>query len=498
MTANPPVQTTDLPVLILGAGFSGIDMGIKLKQAGIENFTILERADEVGGTWRDNSYPGAGCDVHSHLYSFSFEPNPDWSRAFSGWKEILEYIKDITDKHNLRPHIKFNKEVVRAEFDEQKGLWTVETADGETYVARAVVSAAGGLANPAYPKIPGLDKFKGKLIHTARWDHDYDLKGKRVGMIGSGASAIQAGPHIAQDAEQLSVFQRTPHWIIPKPDREISGLEKTLFDKVPGLLKMRRWVLYWMYEARGPVIISDKPWLKKIGQTMALRHMHKQLKDPELRRACTPDYLIGCKRILISNDWYPMLERENVSLETDGIERITENGIVLKNGEERELDAIILATGFQISISNAPFKIIGRNEQGLDKAWEGGAEAYKGVTVSGFPNLFFMLGPNTGPGHNSVLVYTEMQIEYALQAIKMLRDDDLKFLDVKQDVQDEFNEEIQGRMENTVWTSGCNSWYLSEDGKNSTLYPGLNMEYRIRTRKLKTSEYDTERQTESA
>ncbi len=497
MTANPP--RTDLPVLILGAGFSGIGMGIKLKQAGIENFTILEREDEVGGTWRDNIYPNAGCDVHSHLYSYSFEPNPEWSRAFSGWKEILEYIKDITAKHNLRPHIQFNKEVVSAHFDEANGLWTVKTSDGETYVARAVVSAAGGLTNPAYPKIPGLDSFKGEAVHTARWDNNLDLRGKRVAMIGSGASAIQTGPGIAPEVENLDVYQRTPSWIIPKPDREIGAMEKSLYRNVPGLLKARRWMLYWFYEARGPFIISDKPWIKKILQEgLALRHMKKQLKDPELREACTPDYQIGCKRILISNDWYPMLERDNVSLITDGIEKITPTGVVTADGQEHPCDVIVTATGFKVSISNAPFEIIGRDGLSLKKAWEGGAEAYKGITVSGFPNLFFMLGPNTGPGHNSVLVYTEMQIDYALQAIEMLRDEDLKYLDVKQDVQDEFNEEMQKRMENTAWTSGCNSWYLSDDGKNSTLYPGLNVEYRLRTRKLKTDEYETAWQTEAA
>lgn len=502
MTANPPktgpvpANKSEFPVLILGAGFSGIGMAIKLKEAGINNFTLLEREDEVGGTWRDNFYPGAGVDVHSHLYSFSFEPNPEWTRAFSGWEEILNYIKAVTDKHELRPHIQFNKDVVSAKFDEDKGLWTVTTTDGEHYVARAVISAVGGLANPAYPNIPGLDGFQGQTVHTARWDENLDLTGKRVALIGSGASAIQAGPSMAKDVAHLDVFQRTPSWIIPKPDRKITGLEKTLYRNVPGLLKLRRWMLYWMYEARGPLIITDKPWAKKLLQGMALRNMKKQLQDPAMRKVCTPDYKIGCKRILISNDWYPMLERKNVSLVTEGIEKITPTGVVTQDGQEHPCDVIVTATGFKVSISNAPFEIRGLEGQTLEQAWEGGAEAYKGITVNGFPNLFFMLGPNTGPGHNSVLVYTEMQIDYALQAIEMLRDDDLKYLDVKKGVQDEFNVEMQNRMENTAWTSGCNSWYLSEDGKNSTLYPGLNIEYRLRTRKLKTSEYDTVRQSE--
>lgn len=490
MTSNPPSVNSEFPIAILGAGFSGVGMGIKLKQAGIHSFTIFERAGEVGGTWRDNTYPGAGCDVHSHLYCYSFAQNPDWSRAFSGWREIQDYIVDITDRYSVRPHIRFNKEVVGTRFDEATGLWTVEFADGETFKARAVISAAGGLANPAYPKIKGLKSFKGKLMHTARWDNDFSLKGKKVGMIGSGASAIQAGPPMAKDAKHLTVFQRTPHWIIPKGDREITGIEKKLFETVPPLMWARRWALYWMYEARGPLIISNKPWLKKIAKTLGMAHLRKQLKDPALRRACTPDYQFGCKRVLISNDWYPMLERDNVTLETTGIERITPKGVVTADGGEHELDVLIMATGFQVSISEAPFDIRGRNNLGLDEAWDGGAEAYKGITVSGFPNLFFMLGPNTGPGHNSVLVYTEMQIDYALQAIEKLRDEDIKYLDVKQDVQDDFNAEMQKRMQNTSWTSGCNSWYLSEDGKNSTLYPGLNIEYRWRTRALKTSEYE--------
>lgn len=492
MTGNPESlhPQADFPVLILGAGFSGIGMGIKLKEAGIENFTILEREDEVGGTWRDNTYPNAGCDVHSHLYSFSFEPNPDWSRAFSGWKEILDYIKSMTDRHGLRSHIEFNKTVNSAVFDEDSGLWTVKTTDGSRYVARAVVSAAGGLSNPAYPDIPGLDSFKGEIVHTARWDNSMDLAGKRVAMIGSGASAIQTGPGVAPKAKQLSVFQRTPSWIINKPDRKISAAEKMIYRNIPGALKLRRWMLYWMYESRGPLIISDKPWAKKILQGLALRHMKSQIKDRALQKACTPDYQIGCKRILISNDWYPMLTRDNVSLVTEGIESINERGIVTTDGTEHPCDVIILATGFKVSISNAPFHIEGRDGQTLEQAWAGGAEAYKGMTVSGFPNLYFMLGPNTGPGHNSVLVYTEMQIDYALQGIKLLGRRNLKYIDVKKPVQDRFNEEIQGRMENTAWTSGCKSWYVSEDGKNSTLYPGLNIEYRLRTRRLRPSEYE--------
>lgn len=490
MSPSNGIGETDFFAIVIGAGFSGLAMGIKLAEEGIDSFVILERADEVGGTWRDNSYPGAGCDVHSHLYSYSFEQNPDWSRTYGAQPEIQDYILRVTGKYRLRPKIRFGAEVVAARFDDDTGVWTVRIASGEELTARVVISAAGGLTNPAIPDFEGLDTFEGRVFHTARWDHDYDLSGKRIGMIGTGASAIQVGPAIAPVVSHLTVFQRTPPWIIEKPDHAVPGFVRAAFRWFPPLLWLWRTLLYWRYEATAPLIIRDTPWMKRLVQKLALHQMKKHIPDPELRRRLRPDYAIGCKRILLSNDWYPMLRRENVSLVTEGIERITPRGVVTRDGTEHELDAIVTATGFHVSISESPFDVRGRNGLSLSEAWKNGAEAYKGVAVSGFPNFFLLLGPNTGPGHTSVLLYTEKQIDYALQAIRMLRGEHLRFVDLRREVQDAFNERLQERMKHTAWTSGCRSWYLTEDGRNLTLYPGLNAEYRLSVSRFEPREYE--------
>ncbi|GAB3676837.1 flavin-containing monooxygenase [Salinisphaera aquimarina] len=499
LTRLNPLKTdirvdTDMHIAIVGAGFSGLGMAIRLKEAGIENFTLIERGSDVGGTWRDNHYPGAACDVASHLYSFSFEQNPDWSRAFGQQPEIFDYIKRCAAKYDLYRHIRFNTTIVSAVFDEDSGIWTSTTADGETLTANVVVSAVGALADPAYPKIDGLDSFTGKLMHTARWDDDYDLAGKRVAVIGSGASAIQVVPEVAKAAAQLTVFQRTPSWIMPKPDRPISAKEQAEYRESPAKLTKRRLRIYWVSEFFAPFVISDLGFFKKQAEGMALKHMKKQVKDPAMRAKVTPDYRIGCKRVLISNDWYPALQQDNVELIADGPLRITENSIITPDGREIEVDAIVCATGFKVPSKAAPFPVTGRGGLELNAAWGEGAEAYKGVTVSGFPNLFFLMGPNTGPSHTSVLEFTEQQMEYTLHAIAHIARRKLKFIDVKKKVQDKFNRGIQWRMKHTSWTSGCNSWYLTDSGKNTTLYPGFNWEYRLRLMRYKPSEYDEVKQ----
>ena len=481
---------TDMNVVIIGAGFSGLGMAIRLKEAGLHDFTLLERADDVGGTWRDNHYPGAACDVASHLYSFSFEQNPNWSRAFGRQPEIFDYIRRCTEKYDLRRYIRFNTAVVSATFDEHSGIWTVTTADGDTLTANFVISAVGALADPAYPRIAGLDDFRGKLMHTAQWDDDYDLAGKRVAVIGSGASAIQVVPEIAGQAAQLTVFQRTPSWIMPKPDRPIPDSEQEKYSESPLKLRARRLRIYWLNELFAPFIISDVGLFKKQAEAIARRHIRKQVADPAMRRRVTPDYQIGCKRILISNDWYPALQQDNVELIGDGPERITEHGIVTRDGREIEVDAIVCATGFRVPSTASPFEVTGRGGVDLNRVWADGAEAYKGVTVSGFPNLFFLMGPNTGPSHTSVLAFTEQQMDYALQAIAHVARRGLKFVDVKQRVQDRFNRGIQWRMKHTSWTSGCNSWYLTDSGKNTTLYPGFNWEYRLRLWRFAPGDYE--------
>jgi cation diffusion facilitator CzcD-associated flavoprotein CzcO len=482
----------DFPIAIIGAGFAGIGMAIKLKQAGIDSFVMFERAGEIGGTWRDNTYPGAACDVPSHAYSLSFEPNPDWSRAYSPSEEIQAYLLRIVDKHGLRRHLRLNTGIRKAEFDEEAGLWTLETSAGDSVQARAVVSGVGGLTEPNFPDIEGLERFQGKTIHTARWDHDYDLTGKRVAVIGTGCSAIQVIPSIADQVSHMTVFQRTAAWVVPKMDRVFSEKTKERFRNHPLTRKALRAATFFFAEGFiGPMVILNSERLSKIGEKRALRHLEKSVRDPELRKKLTPNFQFGCKRLLISDDYLPTLEREHVELVTDSIDCITERGIRTKDGRKHEFDVLIAATGFDVGFTAAPFEILGRGGRSLSEVWaEGGAQAYKGMTVSGFPNWFIIMGPNTGPGHTSVLVYTESQIGYILQAIDKLRRGGAKYVDVKQAVQDRYNEKLQRRMKHTVWTSGCASWYLAADGKNRALFPGLASEYILSARKFKQHEYD--------
>lgn len=485
-----PQIDTDMHIAIVGAGFSGLGMAIRLKEAGVDNITLLERGSDVGGTWRDNHYPGAACDVHSHLYSFSFEQSATWSRSFGQQPEILDYIKRCTEKYRLRDHIRFDTTIVGADFDDDAGIWHVRTEAGQTLTANVLVSAVGALADPSWPRINGLDDFAGKRMHTAQWDDDYDLAGKRVAVIGSGASAIQVVPEVAKQAQQLTVLQRTPSWIMPKPDRPIPRKKQAEYRESPLKLHARRAKIYWINELFAPFVISDLTPLKRLVEGMAKSHINKQVTDLAMRADVTPDYKIGCKRILISNDWYPALQRDNVELIADGPARITENAVVTHDGRTIEVDAIVCATGFKVPSRAAPFPMTGRNGLGLDTAWNDGAEAYKGVAVSGFPNLFFLMGPNTGPSHTSVLAFTEQQMDYTLQAIAHIARKRLRFIDVKQAVQGRFNRGIQWRMKYTAWTSGCNSWYLTDTGKNTTLYPGFNWEYRLRMLRFNARDYE--------
>ncbi len=492
-SSAPRADRRDFPIAIIGAGFAGIGTAIQLKKAGIDSFTIFERAGEIGGTWRDNTYPGAACDVPSHVYSFSFEPKPDWSRTFAESWEIQEYLLGVVEKWKLREHMLLDTEIVEARFDEEEGAWTLTTGSGDTFRARVVVAGAGGLVDPSFPDIKGIESFAGEMIHTARWDHDYDLTGRRVAVIGTGASAVQVVPSIAPQVETLAVFQRTPAWVVPKPDHIYSEEEKERLRRQPWRLWLSRTLRYWGSELFGPLVFLDAPRLSRLGERMSMRHLHQQVKDPELRRKLTPDFQFGCKRILISDDYWRSFERDNVELVTEPIEEIVREGIRTRDGALHEFDAIVMATGFSLNIATAPFPVTGRDGRTLDEVWSGGAVAYKGMTVSGFPNWFILMGPNTGPGHTSVLVYTEAQIQYALQAIREIMREDLRWVDVKQEVQDAYNAGIQGRMKHMVWSSGCSSWYLSADGENHSLYPGFAAEYILRARRFKPSEYEIAR-----
>jgi cation diffusion facilitator CzcD-associated flavoprotein CzcO len=476
-------------VVIVGTGFAGLGTGIRLKQAGFHDFTILEQAGEVGGTWRDNHYPGAACDIESHLYSFSFEPNPNWSRQFGSQWEILQYLKGCAQKYGLYPHIRFHSTVKSATFDERAGQWTVETEDGKTIRARAVVLGTGGLSRPKLPIIPGLESFAGKSFHSARWDHSTPLDGKTVGVIGTGASAIQIVPEIAPRVKKLHVFQRTPPWIVPKNDFPIGDAARARYRKMPLLQKLARTSLYWRHELFALGFVVEPKVMSFMGRQVE-RWVARQVKDPALRKKVTPDYTLGCKRVLISNDWYAALQRDNVELVTEGIDEVRPQGIATHDGKLRHLDAIVLATGFQASEAVAPFAVRGRGGRDLARDWESNAEAYLGTTISGFPNLFTIVGPNTGLGHSSMVFIIESQIAYILDALRTMREKNLKMIDVRADVQREYNDEMQRRLAKTVWASGCQSWYLTKSGRNTTLWPGFTVEYRLRTRRFDADRYE--------
>jgi cation diffusion facilitator CzcD-associated flavoprotein CzcO len=478
--------------LIIGAGFAGVGMAIRLRQAGIDDFVILERADSLGGTWRDNTYPGIACDVPAHLYSYSFEPNPNWTRFFAPQQEILAYLERCVDKYGVRQHIQFNTEVTEASFDESTGLWTLHTTDGRTFVARVVISGSGhALSKPVVPDIPGRDAFRGKTMHSARWDHRYSLEGKRVAVVGTGASAIQIIPSIAPAVRKMHVFQRTASWVVPKPDSEITEGTHTMFRRAPFTQKFMRGAIYWFLEAMALGYVVE-PRLNWFRERAALRFLRQSVKDPELRKKLTPNFRLGCKRILISNDYYEILQRPNVELVTDAIREIREHSIVTSDGKERPVDAIVYATGFETAEAKPPFSIVGRDGLDLREAWRDGIEAYLGTTMAGFPNLFLLVGPNMGLGHSSLILMMESQYNYVLDAIRTIQKGKLKYVDVRRDVEDRYNERIQERLAGTVWNSGgCTSWYLTSAGKNTTIWPGFTFEFRLKTRRFDVRNYET-------
>ena len=472
-------------VAIIGAGFSGLGVGIRLREAGIEDFVILERADDLGGTWRDNHYPGCCCDIPSHVYSYSFALNPDWTRGFAPQAEILDYLRRTAERHGVLPHVRFGHEVREAAWDEAAGRWDVETAGGR-FSAQFLVAAAGALSDPTYPDIPGLDRFQGTAFHSARWDHDHDLDGERVAVIGTGASAIQFVPQIQPRVGRLHVFQRTPPWVIPRFDHEITRPEHLLLRWIPFAPALVRAVLYWLMEVR--VIGFRRPAIMRVADRIARRHLRRQVPDPELRRKLMPDYTMGCKRILIADDYYPALTQPNVEVVTDGIQEVRERSIVTRDGTEREVDTIIFGTGFHVVDAPIAERIRGPRGQTLAEHWNGGLSAYLGTVVAGFPNLFFMTGPNTGLGHNSMVFMIESQINYVLDCLRTLERRGAGRVEVRPEVEKRYNEELQEAMVGTVWTAGhCRSWYLDDTGRNTTLWPGYSFDFRRRTRRFDPS-----------
>jgi cation diffusion facilitator CzcD-associated flavoprotein CzcO len=477
-------------VAVAGAGFAGIGLAVQLLASGETDFVVLERGDDVGGTWRDNTYPGCACDVPSHLYSFSFAPNPDWSRTYSRQPEIQDYLRRVARDHGVMPHVRLDTEVLDASWDADASLWRIATSTG-SLTADVFVLATGPLSEPKTPDVPGVESFAGATWHSARWDHDHDLAGERVAVIGTGASAIQFVPQIQPDVAHLTVFQRTPPWIMPRPDRRITRVEKWAYRHLPLLQKLVRWLVYWRQElVLMPGLVYFPRWMNTI-ERLAQRNLQRQISDPVLREKVTPSYRMGCKRILISNDWYPALAQPNVDVVTDAIVRVTPDGVVTADGTEHRLDTIVFGTGFRVTDIAVAHRVTGADGRTLADVWSGSPQAYLGSTVPGFPNMFILVGPNTGPGHTSVVFYIEGQVRYVLDALAMMRRDRVTIIDVRRDVVEQFNDDLQRRMQHTVWlTGGCGSWYLDERGRNTTLWPGPSFEVVLRTRRFDIERYD--------
>lgn len=481
-------QNKPLDALIIGTGFAGVGMAIALKKAGLGAFLILEKQQEVGGVWRDNAYPGAACDVPSHLYSFSFEPNPNWSRVFAPQAEIHQYLKHCADKYGLRPFIQFGQEVAQASYDEALALWTVTTRAGLVFFTRVLVTATGQLSRPVYPKLPGIETFRGQAFHSAHWDHEQALDGKRVAVVGTGASAIQFVPAIAGKVKEMTVFQRSAPYILPRPDGPYAGWRRALFAALPWTMKLHRARIYTQYEGRAVGFTRVRSLMDLVVGLPFKALLRRQVADPQLRERLTPDYPIGCKRILLSNDYLATLAQPHVKVVSDGIRRITPEGIETSDGRQHAVDAIIYGTGFAATEFLAPMKITGRGGRDLNDAWQQGAQAYLGITVPAFPNFFMLYGPNTNLGHSSIIYMLESQIAHVVKCLKAARKLKAEAIEVDPSRYTEFGRMVQRRLASTVW-QGCKSWYVDANGHNSTNWPGFTFGYRWLTRYASLNAY---------
>jgi cation diffusion facilitator CzcD-associated flavoprotein CzcO len=512
-------------IAIVGSGFAGLGAAIRLRQAGIEDFVVFERGEAVGGTWNFNTYPGCQCDIPSHLYSFSFAPNPNWSRTYSKQPEIFEYLRRCSREHGIDAHVRLRCEVTSASWDEQAQLWRIHTRtrtaaretgddvgraiDAQTprevtreptidaqapsevtreLTAEVLIGAAGPLSQPKLPDIPGIEDFQGTIFHSAQWNHQHDLKGERVAVIGTGASSIQLVPHLQRDVAKLHLFQRTPAWVVPHRDRKTTRLERWLYRRVPALQRLVRAGVYFTRELFVPYLMH--PRAGSLPERLAQRHLHAQVKDPALRAKLTPDYRIGCKRVLISNDYYPALCRPNVELVTHGITAIGAKSVRSADGVEREVDTIVLGTGFHVTDMPIADWICGRNGATLAETWQGSPQAYLGSTVAGFPNMFLLVGPNMGLGHNSIVFMIEAQLNYLMDCLRVGESHRMDIFEVRESTQRAFNERVQRRLQGSVWTSGgCHSWYLDAKGRNTTIWPGFTWSYHRRTRRFVAADY---------
>ena len=478
--------------LIIGAGFLGLGTAVKLLEAGVEDFVIVERGDRVGGTWRDNTYPGAAVDIPSMLYSFSFVRNPSWSRLYAPADELREHIEHIVERFDLNRFIRFDTELTGLDFDQRAGVWTAHTRT-EDFRARTVVSAAGPLSDSSFPDMRGIESYTGKKIHSSKWDHDYDLTGKRVAVIGTGASAVQLIPELVKTAKNVKVFQRTPGWVLPRANVTVPKPVQELFAKVPATQHVARQALFYTHEAMATALVWDSPATTLVART-AKAYLKHEVKDPWLRRQLTPDFRPGCKRMLVSSDYYRALQEDNCKLITWPIATLSPNGIRTSDGVEHDVDCIVFATGYDVHLDGPPFPVHGIGGRSLNEEWAAGAQAYKSVQAHGYPNLFFTTGPNSGPGHNSLLVYAEGQISYIVAGVRAVLDKDLRYLDVRADVQARYNERLQKRLTRTTWMTGCSSWYLTKDGFNASMYPGFATQYLRQMHDFRLEDYNVAQQ----
>ncbi|GHF10188.1 flavin-containing monooxygenase [Streptomyces morookaense] len=482
-------MTEHVRVAVIGAGFGGLGAAVRLRREGVTDFVVLERAGAVGGTWRDNTYPGCACDVPSHLYSFSFAPNPEWPRNFSGQEHIRAYLERVTDVFGLRPHIRFNCEVRAMRWDADRLLWEIDAGD-RALTADVVVSATGPLADPKVPDVPGLDGFSGAVFHSSRWDHSYDLRDKRVAVIGTGASAIQLVPGIQPDVRRLTLFQRTPPWVLPRADRRITAAERWLHTRVPATRALRRGMLWGIREVQVNLFTKYPDQLGWI-EGLAKSHMAKAIKDPEMRALLTPDYRIGCKRILLSNDYYPALAQPNVDLVASGLAEVRGSTLVAADGTEAEADAIVFGTGFRVTAMPIAERVTGAAGTTLAEEWKDGMAALRGTSAAGFPNFLTIIGPNTGLGNSSMILIIEAQLNYLADFLRQLGTlGGRAALDARPSAVRAWNRRLQQRLQRTVWnTGGCDSWYLDAEGRNTVVWPGSTGEFRRVTRRVDLAEY---------
>ncbi len=474
-------------VIILGSGFSGLGMAISLQREGKRSYVVLEKGHGVGGTWRENRYPGCACDVPSHLYSFSFEQNAQWSHHFAPQREILQYLEDTARKYGVLEHCRFDTEASSCVFDETQSEWVVTTKQGETFRAANLVLGVGGLHHPKFPSVPGREKFKGPQLHSALWDDSVPLEGKRVAVIGTGASAIQLVPALAPRVKQLTLFQRTPAWVLPREDAPISGFSKWLYRVAPWFMKFVRARIYARLESRA-VMFTRWPKSLRLAEWLSKKHLARQVQDPAIRERLTPKYAAGCKRILLSDDYFPAFNRSNVTLESSAVKEVTETGVVTPDGRHVECDVIVWCTGFDVGAPLKRMKVTGRGGRDLGERWTERLRAYRGTTVPGFPNMFTLMGPNTGLGHNSMVYMIESQIQFVLSHLRAVDAAGAKTIEVTDEAERSFNEALDAKLPGTVWASGCTSWYLDEQGRNAMLWPGTTYAFRKITKSVESED----------